>query len=212
MLKKLSLMPREDKFYRLMTQLADQAQLCARHLKTYIESKDVEQKTSAAAAMRACRTEAKNLSSDVTKQLCLTYITPFDREDIQDISADLYRITKLIEKVYERLSLHKLEINKGDFSRQVDLIVLEADLMQTMVRDLVAGKGAEIVLKSANALRDLEQQGDLILSDLLGELFRNTTEARELILRKDIYDLLEKVIDSYRDVAGVTLQIVLKYS
>ena len=156
MLKKLGLMPREEKFYVLLEKLAVQARVGAHHLKTYIESKNVEEKTVAAQAMHACRAEAKKLSFEVTEQLCLTYITPFDREDIQDISADLYRITKLIEKVYERLSLHKLEVNRGDFSRQVDLIVQEADVMENMVKDLISGGGADKILKQADKLRDLE--------------------------------------------------------
>lgn len=212
MLKKLGLMPREEKFYRLLEQLAAQAKIAAHHLKAYIESTDPGVKGTAANAMKACRAESKTLSFEVTRELCLTYITPFDREDIQDISADLYRITKLIEKVYERLSLHKLEINRGDFSRQVNLIVQEADIMENMVRDLISGAGTDKILKQANTLRDLENEGDMILSELLGDLFRDTTEARELILRKDMYDLLEKVVDAYRDLAGIALQIVLKYS
>jgi uncharacterized protein len=212
MLKKLGLMPKEEKFFRLLEQLAVQARNCGDHLKTYIESTDTVQKQKAAAAMKACRAESKNLSFEVTRQLCLTYVTPFDREDIQDISADLYRITKLIEKVYERLSLHKMEVNRGDFSRQVNLIVQEAAVMETMVRDLISGTGSDKVLKKADALRDLENEGDTVLSELLGELFRNTTDARELILRKDIYDMLEKIIDGYRDLAGIAISIVLKYS
>jgi uncharacterized protein Yka (UPF0111/DUF47 family) len=212
MLKKFSLLPKEEKFYRLLGQLAHQARACGDHLKTYIESTDTPRKETAAAGMKACRAEAKNLSFEVTRQLCLTFVTPFDREDIQDISADLYRITKLIEKVYERLSLHKMEINRGDFSKQVNLIVQEAAVMEAMVHDLVSGAGSDKVLKKADQLRDLENEGDTVLSELLGELFRGTTDARELILRKDIYDMLEKVIDGYRDLASIAISIVLKYS
>jgi uncharacterized protein Yka (UPF0111/DUF47 family) len=212
MFKNFRLMPREEKFFKLLESLSSQAELCARHLKTYIESKNQEEKAAAGEAMRQCRAEAKTLSFEVTKELCLTFVTPLDREDIQDISADLYRITKLIEKAYERMSLHKLEINRGDFSRQVDLIVREAGVMQAMVKELITHSKPDQILKQADILRDMEQEGDAILSELLGDLFRSTTEARELILRKDIYDMLEKVIDSYRDIAGVALQIVLKYS
>ena len=43
-------------------------------------------------------------------------------------------------------------------------------------------------------------------------IFTHENDMKELILRKDIYDMLEKVIDRYRDAAGVALQIVLKHS
>ena len=55
-------------------------------------------------------------------------------------------------------------------------------------------------------------KGDLMLGELLVSLFNEGHTVRDLILRKDIYDMLEKVIDRYRDAAGVALRIVLKHS
>lgn len=212
MLRKFKLMPREEKFSRLLEQLSSEAQNCAGHLKTFIESTSQEECDRAAHEMLECRANAKKLAADVTEALCLTYVTPFDREDIQGISTGLYRITKLIEKVCERLALHEIEAHEGDFSRQVNLIMQEAAVMQNMVRSLTSKAGPEQILKDSSILNDLENEGDIILSELLGALFRDVTDARELILRKDVYDLLEKVIDAYRDVARIALQIVLKYS
>ena len=61
-------------------------------------------------------------------------------------------------------------------------------------------------------LQDMELKGDAILGELLVTLFNEGHSTRDLILRKDIYDMLEKVLDRYRDAADVALQIVLKHS
>ena len=61
-------------------------------------------------------------------------------------------------------------------------------------------------------LHTLEANGDEVLGQLLSDLFKNHQDARDLILRKDIYDMLEKVLDRYRDAAEIALQIVLKHS
>ena len=58
------------------------------------------------------------------------------------------------------------------------------------------------VLSSVDLLRELESKGDVILSELLATLFRDENDMKELILRKDIYDMLEKVVDRYRDAAA----------
>ncbi len=51
-----------------------------------------------------------------------------------------------------------------------------------------------------------------MLGQLLKNLFKGDRDIRDLILRKDVYDMLEKVLDRYRDASAVALQIVLKHS
>ena len=207
------LFPREKKFYKLMDDLAAQAGKGARHLKTFIESENAEEKAKAYEAVNRCREESKRLSAQITRELCATFITPFDPEDIQDFAISLYKICKTISKICDRLKMHNLVSEKGDFSRQTDLIVQEAEAMEDMVRELTSGHSDSArILQKVNVLHDLENKGDAALGELLSALFKNYTEARDLILRKDIYDMLEKVIDRYRDAAAVALQIVLKHS
>lgn len=212
MFKISDLMPREDKFFTLLRTLADQAFESAAHLKDFIETTDVNARQAAGKAMAANSAQAKAISLEITKLLCQTFITPFDREDIQDLTSDLYVIPKIIKKVYIRISMHGLELHQGDFAKQVDVIVKEAAAMKQMVHALTSRSGSKEILKHVSVLRDLENEGDKVLNQLLESLFRDVDDARTLILRKDIYDMLEKVIDRYRDVAGVALQIVLKYS
>ena len=212
MLKLSRLLPQDEKFYALLERLSAQAHASATHLRTFVESTDVSAQAIAGKAITACKSEAKKLLSDVTRELCSTFITPFDREDIQDFAADLYKITKTTEKIRERLSLYGMASRGGDFSRQIDIIVQEAAAMDSVIKALIRSRNSKEIVARVQELRDLEQRGDKILSELLVSLFRDTKEARDLILRKDIYDMLEKVIDRYRDAAGVALQIVLKHS
>lgn len=212
LLKFPSLLPRENKFHVLIEGLSAQAASCARHLHTFVGSTDDSARARAGQAIGESRLKTKALAADMTRELCRTFVTPFDREDIQDFASDLYKIPKTIEKVRERLTLHGLHQEKGDFLRQTDLIVQEAEAMEIMVRDLVSGQSARQIQDKIAVLYDLEHKGDAVLGELLVSLFSTPHEARDLILRKDIYDMLEKIIDRYRDAAGVALQMVLKHT
>lgn len=212
MFKLSGLLPKKDKFNQLLEQLSAKAYESAAQLKIYAHSKDLAAAAKAGEAIKRCRTEAKLLSIDITRELSISFITPFDREDIQEFSSNLYKIPKLIEKIRERMEMHGMTNANGDFSQQIDLIVEEAETMQSMVTALLRSRDFSQIKDKIAILHNLEQRGDDILSDLLQKLFREHLDARELILRKDIYDMLEKVIDRFRDVASVTLQIVLKYS
>lgn len=206
-----SLLPKKDPFSGLLAQLSSEAHRCAGDLKIFVESSDPSAIAAAGAGISACKARAKTLAMEVTQELCRSFITPYDREDIQDFAAALYKIPKLIEKIKDRMELHQLS-RDGDLLAQIDLILQEAEAMDLMVHALINKRDARQIQDKVELLHALEQKGDAILSDRLGQLFRGNHDARELILRKDTYDMLEKVIDRYRDAAAVAFQIVLKHS
>lgn len=203
--------PREEKFYNLLTELSTLAGLSARHLKTYVDSTSAAERETASAALHSVREQAKRVSSETTRELCISFITPFDREDIQDFTNNLYKIPKTIDKVRQYLELHVVT-DITDLAPQVNVIVQEAEAMESMVKTLIAGGKVKEVMKQAALLDKLENDGDEVLAGLLVNLLKNTADARQFILRKEVYDLLERVIDKYRNAAEVALQIALKNS
>ena len=206
------LLPREDKFFSLIRALSEQAKQSATHFQLYVESTDDKTRKEALKAVHECRAVSKKLSAEVTKQLCLTFITPYDREDIQDFTHSLYKIIKTTKKICDRMEIYNLTNERGDFTRQTTLILQEAQAMEEMVSELTNGHDNKRIIAKVDVLRELESKGDVILSELLATLFRDENDMKELILRKDIYDMHEKVVDRYRDAAAVALQIVLKHS
>ena len=207
-----NLLPREDKFYVLMRALSDQAHTATLLLKDFMDARDDATRAQAGQKIAASKAEAKRLIEKITREVSLSFITPFDREDIQEFSLHLYKIPKTIDKIRERLELHDIKSDAAEFARQVDLIVQEAAAMQDIVEALTKKGSEKAIVAQVNVLHDLETRGDDILGELLKKLFADTKDARELILLKDIYDMLEKVLDRYRDASAVALQIVLKHS
>jgi uncharacterized protein len=47
---------------------------------------------------------------------------------------------------------------------------------------------------------------------LLRDLFHGEYDTKQIIFLRDLYELLEKVIDRCRDAGNIILQVVLKYS
>lgn len=204
-----SLLPRQDHFLDMLEQLAHAVCACPTYLKTYLQATDPATRKRAGESLLEARLASKDMAAQITTALCKSYVTPFDRDDIQDFATALYRIPKIMEKIKERMDLHMLE--GGDYGGQIDVIMEEAKAMEDLVKDLVRKPDSRRIQDKVKILYDLEATGDKILGQLLANLFNKYTEARDLILRKDIYDMLEKVIDRYRDAAGVALQIVLKH-
>ena len=61
-------------------------------------------------------------------------------------------------------------------------------------------------------LQAIEGEADQLELDLLRELYQGDYAPKQIIFLRDLYELLEKVIDRCRDAGNIVLQVVLKYS
>jgi hypothetical protein len=61
-------------------------------------------------------------------------------------------------------------------------------------------------------LQSIEGEADKLELDLLRELYQGDYAPKQIIFLRDLYELLEKVIDRCRDAGNIILQVVLKYS
>jgi len=205
------LLPQEDKFFVLIRAMSEKAEQGAILLRDFAASTNEGDRARVSRAIMDNKAASKELSQQMTKELAISFITPFDREDIQDLATNLYKIPKIIDKIRERLELHGMKNDDG-YNSQLRLIVQEATEMQDVVEALTRKGATKIIVDKVALMHDLEGKGDDLLGQLQASLFRSDVDARELILRKDIYEMLEKVMDRYRDAAATALQIVLKHS
>jgi uncharacterized protein len=206
------LIPQTHQFNDLLEKLTAEACAAAKNLQNFVKAANDDDRARAALAIEATRANSKNLSIGITEELCRSFITPFDREDIHDLSEILYKIPKTVEKIKDRILLHKLFGQPNDFAPQADIIAAEAGVLQDIMTSLLRGENNKQVREKIAALRDLENDGDDIRNELLTALFSRPCDIRELLLRRDIHDMLEKVVDRFRDAANVAFQVVLKHS
>jgi uncharacterized protein Yka (UPF0111/DUF47 family) len=61
-------------------------------------------------------------------------------------------------------------------------------------------------------MQAIESEADRLILSLYGDLFSTESNASRLLLRKDLFELLEKAIDRCRDAGNVIYAIVLKNS
>jgi len=208
-----NLLPREEKFIKMLMDLEGHANQSCRLLKTMVEQRQDEAAIrEASEGIRRSKREAKKSLEMITQEICRTLITPFDREDIQQFAVVLYHIPKLIDKITVRMLTHNMHPFNGDFDKFVAIIERQAEAMSAVLKEFSGKLNTKTVNAKAAILHELEDQGDVVLGQLIASSFHDIADVRELILRKDIYEMLEDVTDQYRDAANVALQIILKHS
>jgi len=200
----------DTKFYDLLEASAQQADTSVHHLVDLLHKIDTNDSSRNLAAFAESRREDKRITQQLTEELTKTFITPLEREDIQALAASLYKIPKTVEKIGERMLICPQDLPKVSFGRQVQLLDQAAEAVLSMVKQLRKGMNVGTAREMNAKLQNIEGQADELELELLRDLYQGNYDAKHVIFLRDLYDLLEKVIDRCRDAGNVILQVVLK--
>ncbi|HPA16515.1 MAG TPA: DUF47 family protein [Verrucomicrobiae bacterium] len=158
------------------------------------------------------RRTLKRLRSRIIQDLCRTFVTPLEREDIEALSSALYRVPKTVQKIAGRLLVCPPEVLHDVALKQVGMLDEASVIVVTLVGSLRKRLHGERIEAACDKLQTIEGDADRLVGDLLASLYQGSTEAKRVIILKDLYELLEKAIDLCRDVGNVVFHVILKYS
>jgi uncharacterized protein Yka (UPF0111/DUF47 family) len=202
----------DEKFYDLLEASAKQADSSVHHLVDLLGKLEQGDSPQYLIEFAESRREDKRITQQLTEELSKTFITPLEREDIQALAAALYKIPKTVEKIGERMLISPQDLPKVSFRKQIELLDQAAEAVLAMVKQLRKGTNINVAREMNAKLQTIEGHADDLELDLLRDLYQGNYDARHIIYLRDLYDLLEKVIDRCRDAGNVVVQIVLKYS
>jgi uncharacterized protein Yka (UPF0111/DUF47 family) len=80
------------------------------------------------------------------------------------------------------------------------------------VKQLRKGTEIETAREMNNRLQTIEGDADKLELELLRDLYHGDYSPKHVIFLRDLYELLEKVIDRCRDTGNIILEVVLKYA
>lgn len=204
-----NLFGKSDRFFELLASSAKSAHQSIEALARLLqESKGKLDLSELAAARRNEKKNAETISEDLVK----VFVTALDREDIEALSKALYRIPKTVEKFGERYEIMHHLVEAGDFAPQMAIAQDAALVVVRMVDMLAKSPKLEEIKAENDRMQELESRADQLVLSYLKEIYSGSLEPIKAMALRDLYDLLEKVIDRCRDSGNIVSQIVLKNS
>ena len=158
------------------------------------------------------RRKEKKISEQISTELVKTFITGLEREDIETLARALFRIPKAAEKLAERLVIAGKHLDGIDFTRQADMMTKATDAILGMIRQLRDMQDLEKLKTFNDRMQLVEVESDKYINELLRELYGGKYDAIRAIAVRDVYELMEKVVDRCHDTGNVVMHIVLKNS
>jgi predicted phosphate transport protein (TIGR00153 family) len=162
--------------------------------------------------LKALEHEGDRLTHETLDKLNSTFITPFDREDIQALATRLDDILDATDAAAQRLVVFRIDAVPQRFVKLADLLVDSAREVQKAVLALPDRKKRDIALASCVEINRLENEADVIHREALGDLFANAHDAVGVIKLKDLFAFVEEATDRCEDVANVIQTIIIKGS
>ncbi|MCJ7515650.1 MAG: DUF47 family protein [Dehalococcoidia bacterium] len=207
---RFSLFPREEKFFVLFEQSAQNAVKIALQLRDLVNIwENVKERVEMITVLEH---DGDAITHQVMAQLYRTFVTPLDREDIAMLAQTLDDITDLIHSSADAMLLYKVESPTDKVKELADIVVQTTAAVEKGVAEIHDRIDKDKLLKHSMEINRLENVGDSVYRSALAELFVNSPDFAYLIKWREIYENVESAIDKCEDVANILEGIALKYA
>lgn len=207
-----ALMPKEEKFFDHFERHARTLVAGAKTLRSLLEGG--ENVSRCCAEIVRLEHEADTITRDVLLAVRRTFITPFDRSDIVDLITAMDDAIDQMQQTAKAITLYEVTEFDPQMRTMGDLVVQVAEITEKAIPLLRAMSANAAKLNAASEeITRIEEISDQLHDQGLKDLFRahRSTDPMAFIVGTEIYGHLEKVVDSFEDVADRVSGIVLEH-
>jgi uncharacterized protein Yka (UPF0111/DUF47 family) len=152
------------------------------------------------------------LTHQIFQELGKNFITPFDREDIHYLAIALDDICDYIFASAKKINFYKVNPNDSGIQKMAQIIRQGSDEVKTAVLELRNMKNIKSITDAVIRVNSFENQADDVFDMCIERLFDTETDVKELIKKREIYQVMEIATDKFEDAANVIESIVVKYA
>lgn len=205
------LAPKHRIFYDLFEKVANNSTLMAERLTALVAENDINKRADLLKPMEDLEHANDELTHQIFTQLGQNFITPFDREDIHHLANALDDIADYIWASAKKIKLYHLDPSDGSIQRLAAIIEEATKEVRNAVMELRDMKNMKNITNALVKINSLENQADDISDASIERLFSMEVDAKEIIKKREIFQVMEDVTDKCEDAANVMESIIIKY-
>ncbi|MFA7653909.1 MAG: DUF47 family protein [Candidatus Magasanikbacteria bacterium] len=203
-------LPKQPRFFELFNEQA----WCLKEMAALFNEFTQEFKNFDNYSLKAKEIEhrADKVSHQIIDTLNVSYLTPFDREDIYNMTIRVDDVIDLMEDVIHNVYIYKTA-EKLETVEDFGRIILEAaQKLAELLIHLKEQKHSEVFRSLIKRIHELEHEGDTLFEKSITCLFNGNIKPLEIIKWKDIVENMEIITDECRSVANVIEGVIIKSS
>jgi len=205
--------PKENKFFLLLQQMSEVIVEASDLIIQCVQATTHEQSVEFYKKIKEQERKADSIQNEIFEELNNTFITPFDREDINQLSSTMDDVMDLINSCAKRIMLYNPKTIPDSAVTLANFVRESAGYLLLAVDELDTFKKRPAKIKEyTNLLGVVEKKADDVYEHFLIELFENEENAIEVIKLKDILHELERATDAAETVGKIIKTVIIKYS
>ena len=205
-------LPKDRVFYELFESVADNLELMGGKLKEIVHETDFDKRASLIKQVEDLEHKNDEVTHRIFTELGRNFITPFDREDIHYLASALDDIADYIYASSKKINFYRVNPNDIGISKFADLIEQGCIQVKIAVKELRNMKNVRNITDALVRVNSIENQADDVFDLSIERLFATEPDAKEVIKKREIYQVLELVTDKFEDAGNVIESIIIKYA
>jgi predicted phosphate transport protein (TIGR00153 family) len=207
-----ALMPKDEAFFDLFERHVQTIVAGSRALRNLLDGG--ERMPGHSVEIKLQEKAADEITRDVLLAVRRTFITPFDRGDIQDLISAMDDTIDEMHQTSKATQIYEIREFAPQMRRMGDIIVQAADLTVAAMPLLRAiGPNAGKLNSFAEEISRIEDEADGLYDQGIRELFRThrASDPMAYVVGAELYGHLEKVVDGFEDIANRITGIVIEH-
>jgi uncharacterized protein Yka (UPF0111/DUF47 family) len=205
-------MPKDKIFYTLFEQVAVTVAQMGKLMKDVVTEPDYDKRAAIIAQIEDMEHVNDDYTHKIFTELGRNFITPFDREDIHYLATALDDICDYIFASAKKINFYKVNPNDQGIQKMADLIEQASEQIKNAVFELRNMRNMRAITDALVKVNSIENQADDIFDLSIDRLFETEPDAKEVIKKREIYQVMEIVTDKCEDAGNVIESIIIKYA
>ena len=205
-------LPRDRVFYQLFESVSSSLVIMGEKLKDVVNEPDFDKRGQLIKDLENMEHTCDDFTHEIFTQLSKNFITPFDREDIHYLASALDDIADYIYASAKKINFYKVNPSDSGIQKMADIIAQACVAVNGAIVELRNMKNMRKITDALVLINSIENQGDDIFDMSIERLFATETDAKEVIKKREIYQVMEIVTDKCEDAANVIESIIVKYA
>lgn len=206
-------LPKDRVFYTLFENASANLETLSKKLVMVVNEADFNKRAVLIKEMEDLEHQNDQLTHEIFVELGKNFITPFDREDIHSLASALDDIADYMYASGKKINFYKIDPTTDSGIQKTADAIQEAVLaVNQAVLELRNLKNTQKIVECIIKINSIENKADDLFDISIERLFESDVDAKELIKKRELYQVMEIVTDKCEDAGNVIESIVVKYA
>ena len=160
--------------------------------------------------MKEIEHQGDEIVGRVLRELNVSFITPFDRDDVEALIRNLDQIVDYLEAGVARFGLYDVNVMLDEAPAMAKLALDAIKELDTLFEHFPQFRKDPVVMECCQNVIRIEDEGDIVHRNAVARIFAEHGDPIHILKWHEILKELEDALDSCKDVANIVYGVVMK--